>query len=121
MRSYVRHFKQDTIADCELIIRLRDAKTETCDAVWPLKRARLSAAASTEATEAARAAQAASVSAGSGEGETQEEEAPAKSLLVSFPTHQIILFDSEYFEAQVRVLHHHVFCSWTSDHRHSVP
>jgi hypothetical protein len=36
----------------------------------------------------------------------QEDEAADPSLLVEFPAHQIILFNSEYFEAQVRLLHH---------------
>jgi hypothetical protein len=78
MESFARHFRQDTIADVELVIKVSDHAQESQS---PRKRARLD-----------------------GEAVLQDGAAAIEDLLqlAVLPAHKIILFSSEYFEAQVR-------------------
>jgi hypothetical protein len=95
MNVFARHFKQDALADVDLIIKcLSGSQLEGSPATKRARHGRTGAAAAV-AGEAAPTLP-----------EDSTDDGGSEQLqLAAFPAHRLILFTSEYFEAQVSVLH----------------
>lgn len=78
MPDYARYFRQDLLSDCNLIIS------------WPAASGSGDDPAATAETPTCTTAD-----------ESNNEEAPNACQSVSLPAHQIVLFNSKHFEAQV--------------------
>jgi hypothetical protein len=109
---FARHFKQDALADVDLTIYSYGSNNEVLHAS---KRARHS----TSQAESAPALLAAAFTQGH-QGSADDDEQHVQ--LVTLPAHKIILFESEYFEAQVSVLHVWLLAvhamEWGLQHQH---